>query len=441
MLRLLLPGGIPILLAAAIVWITREISCRKLHDPFLHRSIVAATIFRLGVSFLLFGASRWHLPLFETYQLGDGFWNFAWDAKVYHFYGRQVAEAVAAGGFLPALGPEWPFVLYTAFLYMIFGARLLNAIVLNSLWIGLATLLAARIVRQFTPDRASGRAAAFSVLLWPSLFLWSTQAMKESVMIFLIFLLFYLVVSILGGAPRPAVRWTGLAVIAFLISLFRGYVGIGLSAAAAAVFLPMALLQIFRRSGARTFLCLGLLAAVSGPNWGGTRFSSKEILAYLNPVSPRVIIEDLPDYLGNLRKGIVHQSSASTVDPQVQAKSLPEIICYTPRVLAIFFFAPFPWQWGAGGNLRLLAGMESLLLYLLIPAMIRFLLLLKGRREPFLLFLLAFILLLAVPLGVVVPNLGTLFRLRIQLLIPLVVLLCTTGSIIKSYSFISFRNS
>jgi hypothetical protein len=72
--------------------------------------------------------------------------------------------------------------------------------------------------------------------------------------------------------------------------------------------------------------------------------------------------------------------------------------------------------------MRTLAGLEMLLVYLLIPWLLRGLREVLRARQPAGLMLLAFIGLTAVPISLVVANVGTLFRLRLLFLLPLLII-------------------
>lgn len=151
-----------------------------------------------------------------------------------------------------------------------------------------------------------------------------------------------------------------------------------------------------------------------------------------------------PEHLGKVRQGIIGEGGGSVVDPEVKIKNALEMLQYLPRGLTVIFFAPFPWQWfytkGDAGPLRLLAGLETLMIYLLFPSVILCARSLWRRGDPKGWFLLAFIGLLAVAFAVAIPNVGTLFRLRLQFIIPLVILLASTRSLSGVYGRIFERS-
>jgi hypothetical protein len=115
----------------------------------------------------------------------------------------------------------------------------------------------------------------------------------------------------------------------------------------------------------------------------------------------------------------------SVIDPQVRLKGRADIIRYLPRAAVIGFFAPFPYMWfnsgtevGASG--RILSGVENLLTYA-----IEFLALAglwRARKELAAWLLFAFAALGVTALGLVVNNIGALYRLRYSFWILIVVL-------------------
>jgi hypothetical protein len=121
--------------------------------------------------------------------------------------------------------------------------------------------------------------------------------------------------------------------------------------------------------------------------------------------------------LGSIRHRYIvsDRVSASGVDDQVEIRRASDVIVYLPRAAAIGLWAPFPAMWFQSGQLmgragRLVAGAETLVLYvceLLALAAV----LLRPRRLPALLLVL-FASLGVTILGLVVTNIGTLYRFR-----------------------------
>ena len=125
---------------------------------------------------------------------------------------------------------------------------------------------------------------------------------------------------------------------------------------------------------------------------------------------------------------VVYAGNASSLDSDVQFDNAADIVRYLPRAAVIGFFAPFPRMWfesGTNGRSgRLLAGAETLVMYLLyLPAVVC---VWSERRKlaVWLMFLVTTIGLIA--LGLVVVNAGALYRLRYVFWI-LVIMLAVRG--------------
>lgn len=138
-----------------------------------------------------------------------------------------------------------------------------------------------------------------------------------------------------------------------------------------------------------------------------------------------------PEMLGSTRRGIVAEGG-STIDPEVQVRSLGEMVAYLPRGLLSLYAMPFPWQWftpgQTTGGLRALASLETAFLYLLFPAVVVAFVALARSADPRLWLLATIVAVLGCVLAVAIPNVGTLFRLRLQVVFPLLVLVVASGA-------------
>jgi hypothetical protein len=103
-----------------------------------------------------------------------------------------------------------------------------------------------------------------------------------------------------------------------------------------------------------------------------------------------------------------------------------DVLRYVPRTLELVFLEPLPRTWfetgTATGDARLVSGSDGLLLLLLLPGLIAGLWKVASRLEEPGLFLACFFLSLGGVTGFVVANFGILYRLRLQLIFPAVVL-------------------
>ena len=117
--------------------------------------------------------------------------------------------------------------------------------------------------------------------------------------------------------------------------------------------------------------------------------------------------------------------SGSNIDTHVRFKSVLDVLAYVPRAMQIAYFAPFPSMWvvegkRVGGGGRLISGFETLVMYgLQILSLVA---LWKYRRRPAVWLLVLTTVFALTPLGLVVANIGALYRLRYGFWMLLIVL-------------------
>jgi hypothetical protein len=120
-----------------------------------------------------------------------------------------------------------------------------------------------------------------------------------------------------------------------------------------------------------------------------------------------------------------YAGSGSLIDGDVYFNSFKDVLSYLPRALAIGLWAPFPNMWfGAGKQVgmagRLLAGAESLFMYL--GGLLALVAIWRAPRGLANWLLLSIYALGVTGLGLIVSNVGALYRVRYLFLILLIVL-------------------
>jgi hypothetical protein len=123
------------------------------------------------------------------------------------------------------------------------------------------------------------------------------------------------------------------------------------------------------------------------------------------------------------------QKSGSMIDAEVNFSNHSDIIKYIPRALEIGYLAPFPTLWftpgyNVGLSGRLLSGVEMSLTYIIAALACVFIWRRRRRLDAWLMFLTTTIGVLA--LGMVVVNLGTLYRMRYPFWILMVIMAAGT---------------
>ncbi|MBI3825271.1 MAG: hypothetical protein HY294_04680 [Candidatus Rokubacteria bacterium] len=463
--------------------------------------VTASHVVRTGLAVLLVEISTRGLRLFPSLQLGDGFWAFAPDSAYYHHYATQAAIAVRAGLGLPyfAGGSEYPILL--AVIYRWFGPHPLFGALVNSWIVGCAMLLAFALARGLGGARA-GHVAAGLVGFWPSLALWSTQLLKDCIILALIFVFLLAVERFYrrsGVALVGPIALTALTLM--LLDRLRLFVAVCLFVAAVMIGIVKATVHLARRErggalGEGALIVILTLAMVAGvaikPPSSADPFSYDEYLQLAElklsqgdhagaleqlRIVVRVKYHDKPmedadldrlvqaelaqlklklkterrvegsawramiqleeptglwgnllrfRTLQNLRKGFLSYKAGSQVDTDVRLTSPWAVVRYLPKAILNATLTPNPFlrfaAVGSTGELRGASMLEIPLVALLLICAI-----LGARRAfaaaPELTTLLGlYALLLAAFLGLAIPTIGVVFRLRLDFVLPLGIL-------------------
>ena len=167
-----------------------------------------------------------------------------------------------------------------------------------------------------------------------------------------------------------------------------------------------------------------------------------------------LIQEMSPHRLVSLRDCVIAGGGHTVVDKQADISQPLDLLGYLPRALFIGFLAPFPGQWfdtsGSTGGMRVFAGVEMFLVYVLLVGLV--LRAWQARRRIWDsgvigcvrlaiqhlrlggIFLLVFGLMLGASVSFVMANLGTLFRIRMLFWLPLLILVAA-GDPLGSYAW------
>ena len=145
------------------------------------------------------------------------------------------------------------------------------------------------------------------------------------------------------------------------------------------------------------------------------------------PERPASVWGYLPYRIAALRYKFIrgYPDNSSNMDTNVQFTSMGDIIRYLPRAATIGFFAPFPNMWFTGTDSssrirRILSGYETSMMY--VFEMLGLFALWQGRRRLPIWFLCLTALVGVMALGLVVVNIGTLYRMRYVFWMLLIVL-------------------
>ena len=281
--------------------------------------------------------------------------------------------------------------------------------------------------------------AATIVALWPSLLLHTTQLLRDPLLLVVVLILF---LAMTRGLKRDYAWHRGVLVgiVAALSIVMIRIVRLpmwdltGAMVGLFGVFLLARLLRDRRVLIGNVALAAIMIAAfVITPHFQSAFRNQQHTKARRRVLPEQIQALPVGEQIGIRRAGFGLEATdpermtsgpGSVIDPDVRLKGRADIIRYLPRAAVIGFFAPFPNMWltsgTEGGRRQNSAGVETLLTYAIeCFALVG---LWRARRN-----LAAWLLAFAVAagvlaLGLVVDNIGALYRLRYSFWILIVVL-------------------
>ena len=363
------------------------------------------------------------------------------DAADFREQAALLSGALRSGEVRYWLGSDYSFhVKLYSVCYALFGPligyNVLAAESLNLMLYLACLALVFSLGREVSSHRA-GLIAAGAVALWPSFVLHSTQLLKDPLFVPLFLGLVLILARLLTRTYTLAkvlpMGAAGAAVIVALCLTRSNWRWL-----LVAIVLVGALMLAIRQFKERqvlvaNFACvLLLLAAVVSlpyvmPNAlklglendrpKAVDDSSRLRLAPTEGSRRGHIWTRASAQVGDLRRGLAASSpdSGSDIGAEVRIEDASDLVTYLPRAAAIGFFAPFPNMWLTAGKHsglvgRRLAGVESLAIYAVEA--LAFLGLWQGRRRLGVWLLASVAAMGITTLGLVLVNVGALYRMR-----------------------------
>lgn len=406
---------------------------------------------RSAVALALFTVSANELPLLRSVQSGEGFWRFAPDAPGYHVHGMAALREGVCTGWILAGSAIDLFGGMVALLYWLFVPHPLVLVVFN-VWAATGTaLLAFAIARRVSGRDGAGIAAAALVGFWPSTLVWSSQLLREPSLLLVLFLLLWLLGRIGSLTPgrlvRPGVVMVGVAATVFVLAKSRPYAGWIMLGSVLAI----AVWDFVRGRGRAVIVCggiamaFGVWAGISRPLWlpmvglpfrpmgaasgfaCGAPMQEKALVAAPSWL-PRVSIRALAE----TRRGFALAGGTTVAEAGTDISTPGDLVRRLPATVAAALFAPYPWRWFAGsttGAFRTLAGLEVVLLTTLLPVLIAGGVRAARTGDFGAELTLTYGLVIWLMVALVVVNEGTLFRLRLQGALPVLVVAIGGGGL------------
>ena len=444
-------------------------------DDALTGLVGVSFVLRCVLAVALFAISAFELPILTSLHREGGLWVFGGDGGGYQEHALKIMDAWRAGAPLSSafVKDGVPYELYKvlalpmAMTYAALGTTSpLNFMLVNAWFAALSGLLAYLLALRLGHHRLAALAAGGLVAFWPSSLVWSTQLLKDSIFLALLLAALLTVTALLqryssscdrrGFSRVDAALWIALPMVVFGSVYFRHYMGSLLAIVVASVLGLAVLGSLWRRRWREAVAAVAITGVVGMAVLSGITVDLLNVLSptatiELGPPPPDIVdVYGLPggvdastvgvlerwdielawglswlslDNISDLREAqVAAVGGTSTIDHVDRFEGVLDLALYTPRALAIAYFAPFPWQlMSVGGNtgaMRPLAGPEMLLIMLLAPAMVvgGWQRVKRGRPEDWV--LVVFVLIVALANGLIMANGGTLFRWRLQYLFP-----------------------
>jgi hypothetical protein len=427
------------------------------------RLLTAAAVLHVALAFGLHWAGRAQLA--PNLVDRDGIMgSFAFDSYEYQRGATRLAEVLRRDG-VKAWAAERGHVhvriisLQFALLGPLTGYGTLSAEPFN-LTCYLAVVGLALLLGREVGGRRAGQLAAGAIALWPTFLLHTLQLLKDPLFIAGALALVLCVTTWLTrdyGRASAAAAGVFLGVTILLLLLIRFQFA---AVILALVLLGFTLLVVRQLAERRTLfwnMASPLLVLTAGavllllyslgappvqklkhyPSDGGgppkfavgTGERVPTVVTYLPRAHAEAGAE--PSYAARLRAAAdraahrvgsiryrfsaVYSDAGSGIDRDVRFKDLASLLLYLPRAFAIGCCAPFPDTWMAAGRRvgsagRLLSGVETLVMY--VFALLALAAVLRPPRRLAALLLLSITAFGVTALGLVVPNVGALYRFR-----------------------------
>ncbi len=276
-------------------------------------------------------------------------------------------------------------------------------------WLSMLTFLASWLIFRRVTEVTQGATAAIAFLYFPSVVFWSSGLIKESLGLAAVYLLIAAVLLVIRGRQPGWLEWI-LVLVALWVGWNLKYYWMG-------IFLPVALAlvtatQLVRRNPslarwdsvvwAVLLIAFLFVGTHVHPNFSASRFL--EVIAANNLEFTR--LSDPPRIVQYLN-----------LEP-----TWSSVWLNAPAALIAGLFRPFIWE--SFNFLSLLAGLENLVLLLIVSQSLKSATKVKSRDHRMLILAaLTYVILLITFLALSTPNFGTLSRYRIAG-VPILVLVC-----------------
>jgi len=417
---------------------------RKLKGTLKSRPVLflgAAALLHISVAAAILTVGRYQLmpAQFRANGLGE----FASDCFPYQEEVADLVEVLKNSG--PVTWATWPTQLHVR-LYSLpvaavsrwMGFSVLAIEPLNLVYY-LAILTLVFNLGKEVFDYRAGLMAATIVALWPSLLLHTMQLLRDPLLLVAVLALF---LAMTRGLKRnyPWHRGVLVGIAAALSIVMIRIVRLpmwDLTGAMVGLFGVFLLARLVRERrvliGNVGLAAIMIAAFVITPHFQSAFRDQQHTKARRRVLPEQIQALPIGEQIGIRRAGFGLEAAdperstpwGSVIDPEVRLERRADIIRYLPRAAVIGFFAPFPNMWLNSGTEvgisgRILSGLETLVTYAIECFALAGLW--RARRELAAWLLFTILAIGVIALGLVVNNIGALYRLRYSFWILIVVL-------------------
>ncbi len=423
-------------IGASVIVVLLALACRWIWRTSRPLGIIVAAgmAVRIAAATALFWTSYLHLPLLSSLQLGGGFWRMALDAPGYHVAGFFAAESTLAS--IPEGTPSPAYVQALALWMRLAGTSPFSAVLLNLTCYVTTCVLLLGALRGLASRRADQvrRVTLLALSASPMLIFVSTQVLKDD-----LFLLFSALLStgvwwiaLMLGAPSRA-SWRRLVpgLLAVSVGVFvtagvRVYYPAIASLCFGLAFI-IALLGRRRVSWRLIFGCAALTIVTAGT---ALTFGSEEGRSYLDVFGAARSPGDAVSMVDGARAGFISTGGSTNIGEapasgpdaisRIRGVAMGLATMFVPlavlRALGLVAVS-------GGAAMMALGDLDTLFFDAVFVAVITLIWQMRRELRPnavFLTYAVGLVLLLCVLMGYTVTNVGTLVRLRLMVLVPLV---------------------
>ena len=400
-------------------------------------------LFHLAVSISLSFIAR--STFLESLHNGQGLWNFAPDSFSYHREALRLLDLLKKGN-LSGWWESSPFwhVKWIALSYGAITPDPLSFAPFNAIVWAASIYCVYKIARILFPEHQTFSIVCALVFgFWPSYMLHTTQLLRDPLYVLGMLIMIWGWVGLLSG--YRGIVFSLLASLGVLIAyLNRIYILEPLIV----LSLLATVLVLWRVPHTRMYALLafivigGLYVFQYPPKFTQIRQKEKGAVTSTDSTHAdkrkignlRLFANRVSDWiryqvvrLSNARNTWIYKypNAGTNIDTDVHFRSLRDILAYVPRAAMIGFLAPFPRQWfgtarTAGRASRLVAGLEMMVWYILLPGFLYFLITGPVAWQ-IRIWMLVYTVTLVVLTSLVVTNIGALYRLRYVYFYPILI--------------------